>query len=364
MGKHPAITAEQIHAVWKKRRWRSRLRSLLGKDVKMRPRQMTCLKDTFKSSVWRVDLKTPGGTLPVILKIFKPLKRKRRESIVEKNMYLSGSKVLGDFMPNILLAKEHTAGQNAWVFMERLTPLPELVKFTPSHFDRVIPTLAKLHARTYNERFLNEAYRFASWLPHYLSEAAKRERRRYNEKCKKYLELAMEKSDLRPLLAPRYDLLKSLLDKGPIYFPQVVLAGMSVVHSDLQIPNIAVRGKITPGKPWKIKFIDWEGAKYAPCWFDMVSLVGVYLSYRTEFRDQEERILAHTSTLYAKEMKKRGITFPLDPPTLMKMAFLQRILEKGLYLQLNWAVTNRKEALLLSGYLQKIERWGRELRLF
>jgi Phosphotransferase enzyme family. len=363
LGKPSSVTAEQIHSVWRQRRWRRRLRSLLGKDVKLRPKRMTCLKDTFKSSVWRLDLKTPDGTFPVILKIFKPLKRKRRESLVEKKMYLSGSKALADFMPRILLARENVAGQSAWVFMERLTPLPELVQFHPDHFDRIIPTLAKLHACTFNEKFLDVAHRFASWLPHYLSEASKKERKRYNEKCKKYLELAMEKRDLHSLIAPRYDLLKTLLDKGPIYFPQVVVAGMSVVHSDLQIPNIAVCGTITPGKPWKIKFIDWEGARYAPCWFDMVNLVGIYLSYRTEWRHKEEQILSRTATLYASEMKKRGITFPLDPPTLMKMAFLQRILEKGLYLQLNWAVTGRKEAVLLSGFLQKIERWSRELRL-
>jgi len=57
------------------------------------------------------------------------------------------------------------------------------------------------------------------------------------------------------------------------------------------------------------------------------------------------------------------VSFSLDPMKLYRMAYLQRILQRGLYLQLSWAVTGRKEAKLLQVYLEKTKALSKELGL-
>ena len=165
----------------------------------------------------------------------------------------------------------------------------------------------------------------------------------------------------RQLLDPYVSLLRRLLEKGPEYFPEVRRAGCSIVHSDLQLSNIACHH--VKRQHWNIKFIDWEGGKFAPCWYDMVSLIGVYMAYRREWSDKEEAITKRCVRLYANEMQGNGVTFLTDPMKLYQMAYLQRILQRGLYLQLKWAVTGRKETKLLPIYLTKIQALSKTLNL-
>lgn len=323
---------------------------------------MECLKDSYKSSIWNLEINADKKSLPVILKISKYLKDERPESTVEKKIYRKASKVLQPFMPEVYLTKKNVCGSDLWVFMEHIDPLKGRVIYNPDHFDKIIPTLAKLHASTMNERFLRQEKLFADWLPRYDTKEAHEERVHLKKFTLYYLDEAMKNKDLNTMITPYYSLLLTILKRDGEYFPEVRKEGCSIIHGDLHTANIVCRD--VTKKVWDIKFIDWEGAKYAPCWFDLVNLIGVFLAYRKEWKDQEDAITHRCVHLYANEMRKNGVTFKSDPLKLYEMAYLKKVLEKGLYLQLNWAVTGKKEAKLLESYLEKIKVIGEKLELY
>lgn len=320
-----------------------------------------CIKDSFKSSIWQANLSSAQFKQPIIIKIFKPLSRERRNNTVEKNIYRKARTILHGLMPDIYHIQRKVIGRDVWVVMEYVRPLQGQITFAPSYFDKIIPSLAQLHGRTFNESFHSHHSVFKDWLPQYGQRNQERDRHRTHEKTIKLIDEAMKRKDLYTIIQPSYNRIQKIMRKGPHYFPQLIEAGQSIIHNDLQIPNMGCNN--VNDQQWSLKFIDWEGAHFAPCWFDMVNLVGVFLAYRTDWRKQEEAIVKHCVELYTSEMNKQGITFRKNPVTLYKMAYLQRILEKGLYLQLNWELTGRKKAHLLHGYIDKINRWGKELIL-
>ena len=323
---------------------------------------MVCLKDSYKSSIWKLEIKAGRQSVPIILKISKPLREKRPESIVERNIYRKAKKAMQPFMPLIYLTKKNVNGRDLWVFMEYIESVKGRVRYSPDHFSKIIPTLAKLHASTMGDRMKQHERLFASWMPRYDSEEMIRERKRINKETLDYLDRAMKVPNLKKMLSPHYDLLRKLLNKGPEYFPEVTNAGMSIVHGDLHTANMVCRN--VNEEVWKLKLIDWEGAKYAPCWFDLVNLVGIFLAYRREWKEEEETITRRSVYLYAEEMRKNGVVFDMDPMQLFQMAYLQRILQRSLYLQLNWAVTGKKEAKLLPVLLEKVYVLSKRLILY
>ena len=185
--------------------------------------------------------------------------------------------------------------------------------------------------------------------------------RRTNKKALAYLDKAMTRPDLKARLGVNYRRLQSILQRGPEYFPELNQAGKSIIHGDLQTPNMGCNN--VGESNWNIKFLDWEGARYAPCWFDVFNLMGVFFAYRKDWRKDEEEVILRCAPLYAAEMAKYEIEFQEDPVRLYKMAYLQRVLERSLCLQLEWAVEGNKQAFLLEGYVEKINTWGKELGL-
>lgn len=362
MNRTSSIDKRLIRKTWSKRKLYESFQFLSAKKATLNHRKMECLKDSYKSSIWKLVVHADSNSLPVILKISKQLKKERQESIVEKKIYRKATQVLQPFMPKVYLTKKNVSGRGLWVFMEYIEPLEGRVQYNPDHFDKIIPTLAKLHAITIDKRFLEQEHIFADWLPRHDSKEARKERMRLNELTRYYLDEAMKKKDLHTVIKPYYSLLQAVLKKGPEYFPEVRKAGCSIIHGDLHTANIVCRN--VHQNEWDIKFIDWEGAKYAPCWYDLVNLIGVFLAYRKEWKDQEEEITHRCVHLYAEEMRKNGVVFHLDPVKLYEMAYLKKVLEKSLYLQLNWAVTGKKEAKLLTGYLEKIRVLGKKLDFY
>jgi thiamine kinase-like enzyme len=354
------ISERTIGRTWRKLNFSEQIGSVLKDSVSLSKEHRVCLKDSFKSSIWSLEANGKNKTYPVILKIFKPVNR--TESLVELNMYRKAGKLLHGLMPDIYFIEQRVNGNEWWVCMEHNKPVKGQLVFTPRHFLNIIPSLAELHARTYNDKFKSHKSLFSDWLPVYQSVVMKRERHETNEKTKLLLEEAMNHPHLKEMIQPSYSTIKKLLQKGSLYFPEMIEAGQSIVHSDLQTANMCC-SDITK-KNWPIKFIDWEGAKYAPCWFDMVNMVGIFFAYRKDWRAHEQAITQQCVQLYAQEMKKRGIVWKQDPYKLYKMTFLQRILEKTLFLQLNWEVKGIKKGLLLPGIVDKINRWGKELKLF
>lgn len=355
-----------------RRRWRSlscaeKFKSSLnsGKGVKgeviLNHRQMTCLKDSYKSSVWKLEIIVNSKKVPIILKIFKHTRKPRPESTVEKNMYRKAKKVLQPFMPDIYMTKKNVNGHDLWVFMEHIEKIQGQIQFHPRYFEKIIPTLAKLHASTMIKSFDQHRSLFANWLPRYDSKEMVKERGEWKEKTLFYLDQALKLPKYREIVEPYSLLLRRLLQKGPEYFPEVLQAGCSIVHSDLQLSNMVCHN--VNERHWYIKFIDWEGGKFAPCWYDVVNLIGVYMAYKREWRNEEEDITERCVKLYAKEMEKNGVSFQIEPVNLYQMAYLQRMLQRGLYLQLSWAVTGRKEAKLLKVYLEKTKALSKILGL-
>lgn len=321
-----------------------------------------CIKDSFKSSIWQANLSSSEVNQPIIIKIFKRSSSKeRKKNIVEKNIYRKAYKVFQGLTPEIYHIQRNVLGRDTWFIMEYVQPLHKQITFAPHYFDRIIPALAQLHARTFNEKFYKQHSIFKDWLPQYEQRDLEKERHKINTKTAMLLDDAMKHKQLYKTLKPSYRNLKKIIRKGPHYFPPLIEAGQSIIHNDLQTPNIGCNHVHEPN--WTLKFIDWEGAQYAPCWFDMFNLVGVFLAYRTDWKSKEETIVKHCAELYASEMKKQGFAFRRDPLQLYKMACLQHILEKGLYLQLSWEISGRKKAYLLNGFVDKINRWGKELSI-
>ncbi|MFD0710670.1 aminoglycoside phosphotransferase family protein [Paenibacillus sp. GCM10027626] len=361
MGRVKVITKRFIRRKWRKMNFADTFKHVLNGEVSLNHRKMECLKDSYKSSIWKLEIKSGQTSMPVILKISKQLRKSRPESTVEKNIYRRARKVLQPFMPKIYLTKRNVNGHDLWVFMEYIEAVKGRVHYNPDHFDKIIPALAKLHAATMNEKFEQHEKIFADWLPRFDSPRMLTERIETNKLTLHYLDEAMKKPKLKAIVQPYYSRLRELLKKGPGYFPEVSKAGLSIIHGDLHTANMACHN--LKERKWQVKFIDWEGAKFAPCWFDLVNLVGVFLAYRREWADKEEAITRRAVRLYADEMKKNGVEFKTEPLTLYRMAFLKRILERGMYLQLKWAVTGKKEAKLLKIYLKKIEILGKQVGL-
>ncbi|WP_256759892.1 phosphotransferase [Cohnella sp. WQ 127256] len=350
----------EISLKWREAQCADKLAGHFGHAVTLNDHNMECLKETVKSTIWKLEITANGVIYPVILKIFKaPV---ANQDLIELNMYRKASGILTDVMPTIYAIEEEADGQNIWVFMEFVPQLKGQVIFTPDHFDKIIPALAKLHAQTYNERFYDRWETFVDWLPLYQSESKILERQKANKETLEYLDKAMSRPDLKQILDPSYSRLKVILSKGPEYFQELVQAGKSIIHNDLQTPNIGCNN--VGEADWNIKFIDWEGARFAPCWFDMFNLIGVFFAYRKDWRSSEDAVIHRCTHLYTEEMRKYGIEFKVDPVRLYKMAYLQRVLERSLYLQLQWATDGQKQAFLLEGYLEKIKVWGKELRLY
>lgn len=356
------VTERRIRRYWRHLGIGEAWKAKHGEEAVLQSTDMTCLKDSYKSSIWKLALKENGKQRSVILKVHKPLRKPRPESTVEKNIYRRARKVLHAFMPHIYASKRnvHRHG-DLWTFMEYVEPVKGQVVYTPDHFTRIIPSLARMHAATYGKRLAAYTTIFGDWMPRYDSPAMREQREQTRRDTLHYLGEAMKRPALKLIVSPYERMLRRLLEKGPDYCPEVTKTGLSVVHGDLHTANMASNHVNTAD--WQVKLIDWEGAKIAPCWYDIVNLIGVFLAYRREWKKEEDQITRAAVELYAREMQKHGVVFDLPPLMLYRMAYLQRVLERGIYLQLNWAVTGKKEAKLLRVYLEKIWILSKLLKL-
>lgn len=354
------ISSDLINLVWKELNLQQMMSESLGYPAVLLEDHNKCLKNTHKSSIWKLTLRVQEQIKSIILKIIKAKDKEREESQVELNMYLKASHIFKGSMPDIYYTT--VLQEDTWVFMEFIRPIEGQLSFHPRYFDNIIPGLAQMHSLTYNERFYNLEHCFMPWIPIYNM----REKMNYREKLinetMELINTAQEHSELKHLVKPYAKQLKAILPKGPLYFKELSNAGASIVHADLQLGNIGCNN-LTEDAPWDIKFIDWEGAEFKPCWMDMANLIGVFLSYRSDWKEEEEDIVAHCAKLYDDEMKKLGIHFTGDPVKLYKMADVQRVLELGLFQQLRWALDKSYKGVLLESTLPRLIKWSGELDL-
>jgi thiamine kinase-like enzyme len=355
------MTIEEMISHWQRNKWNKKLTKRFGRKVQLLEDKIDCLKNSReRSSIWKVFVTDGVEQIPVIIKIFKlPLKDNH---LLEIGMYQNGTALFQEFMPRLYLFEKKVNGEEAWLFTECLDPLRGQIKITPEHLEQIIPTVAKFHALTFENRFTQNSQLFDPSLPTFDSVLKVKEREQGIKKAKKYLDLAMKDPNVKELNLPRYNLIKSILEKGPIFFPELWESGQCLIHGDLHIHNICCKNA-TDEKDWQIYLIDWESAKYYPCWYDLVVLVELLIDFRSDWQKREEEIRRRCVNLYTKEMQKYGVTFNEDPLNLLKKAYLQRTLEKKLAGHLN-KVVNGEKSPLLKRYLEKIEVWGKELGLY
>lgn len=328
----------------------------MDKRVVIDSDKIECLKSTRRSSIYKLLLRTKADYYPIILKIYNSADYKNE---VEINIYDRAYPIMKEFLPEIYLIEQN--GNETWIFMEFVRQVRGQITFSPKHFDYIIPTVAKLHAHTFEDKIKKHKDVWESWLPIYESSRMRNDRAKYIRKTIDFLDDAMKDDQLREVIKPHYKSLIKLCNKGPDFFPKLFENGSSITHGDLHMQNIC-SNNVTLNAPWNIQFIDWESTKYAPVWFDMVVLVELLIGFRKDWQSHAEEIRTHCVELYAKEMKKNGITFKTAPIDLYKMAYLQRTLEKGLHTQLRRIFDNRGGELL-PYHLEKISTWGRELGL-
>jgi thiamine kinase-like enzyme len=353
---------EEVVSCWKKFNWEKKLKTVIGKKVKLVEESIECLKNTReKTSIWKLVLTDGKHFFPIVLKIYKqPLKENHR---LEISMYQKAYNIYHEFMPKLYWLEPNVNGNETWMLTECLQPLRGQIKLAPNHLERIIPTVAKFHAITFDNRFLQHTDLFDSSLPHFDSEEKVKERTKGIKKAMENLDLAMKDPNVRELVAPRYKIIKKILKKGPVFFPEITESGQCLIHGDLHVHNICCENANEEKENWKVSLIDWESAKHYPCWYDLVVLVELLIDFRADWQQREEEIRSQCVQVYCQEMLKYGITFNEDPLNLLKKAYLQRTLEKKLSSHLQKVLDGGKSALL-KRYLEKIEVWGKELGLY
>jgi len=352
------INEKLIIKHWEDFGFHKSLRPFFGGEGELDKHKIKLLKYSlghphYKSGVWMLSVTVRNRTFPVILKV---MHKGRAGNEIEINMYRKTNKTLQGVIPDVYCT--YSEGDYVWTLLEHVRSIDDQVEFHPKYFLKIVPALADLHSRTFN-KWDNDLYK--SWLPFYHSDALKRERKQLVGKTLQAMDEGMQHEKLKAVLKPYYHMMQKILKKGPVYFPEVIKAGQCITHNDLQIRNTGCND--LKKSRWNVKFLDWESAKYYPCWFDMVSLIGVLFGYRQDFRKIEKKFTRQSVLYYAHEMEKHGVKFKKDPMDLYKMAYLQRALEYDVYFHIS-KFFSRNEITLLPVFLEKIKYWGKELRLY
>lgn len=328
-----------------------------GEKVQFNFKEIECLKDTRRSSIWKLNLNRNGKNLPVILKIYTSIKKHKNQ--VEINFLKHRMPQMKEFMAEIYLIASTMNGNETWVLMENVQQLRGQIKMNPDYFAKIIPSIAALHATTFEGS--TTYHTITKFLPIYQSSEMVAEREVAVKKTIDYLDDAMENSQLQQLVKPYHKQVRNILKRGPDFFPKLISAGKCVIHGDLHMQNICCNN--VEEQDWHIKLIDWETARCSPCWIDLAILVEILIDFRKDWRKDAENIRYKCVHLYTEELRKYGITFTTEPMKLYKMAYLQRTLEKGLYTQMKRELQGRP-GVLLEPYLRKIKTWGTELHIY
>ncbi|MDZ3952433.1 aminoglycoside phosphotransferase family protein [Bacillus thuringiensis] len=329
----------------------------MGERIAIDATKIECLKSTKRTSIYKLFLRKKMRYYPIILKVYNSTNYKNK---IEIQLYQRASPILKEFLPQIYHIEKK--GTETWIFMEFVQQVRGQITFSPKHFEHIIPTVAKLHAHTFEDNFKKHKGVWDPWLPIYESSKMRSNRSKYIGKTITLLNDAEKDDRLRETIKPYHQSLIKLCQKGPDFFSELFESGSSITHGDLHMQNIC-SNNVTLDAPWNIQFIDWESVKYGPVWFDMIVLVEILLGFRKDWQSHAEEIRTHCVDLYTTQMQKNGIEFKTAPIVLYKMAYVQRALEKGLHTQLRRIFDNRCGCELLTYHLEKVSIWGRELGL-
>lgn len=327
------------------------LRQTIDQKIRLNADNIECLKATRRSSVWKIQLTDKT----FILKIYTSQTSRNK---IEVNFLKQRVSQVRPFMPEVYWIGSPNNDDEVWILMEYIQQLRGQIKMHPDYFSKIIPSIARLHATTFEG---SPAYeKVTQFLAPYQSSQMIKDREKSVHKTIKYLKKGMKKKHLRKIIKPYYKQTLSILNKGSDFFPELITEGQCVTHGDLHLQNICCHNVLE--KNWHIQLIDWETVKCSPGWIDLAILVEVLLDFRKDWQKNAQEIRHNCVQLYTEELQKHGITFQTDPMKLFKMAYLQRTLEKGLYTHLRRELQGRR-GVLLEIYLKKINSWGPELNL-
>lgn len=350
-----------MSATWRRRireRWRAwrvagSVAAAHGDDGGCELARIEPVRRNRRYSLWRLYPSDPTGTgRPVMLKILGPSRRNR----VERNVYGKARHVLEPVLPRVYAHRRYRGW--TWIFHEHVHPLAGRHPFAPETFARVMPLVARLHAATFRPGPAAAPEPFRPWLATY-ARGIYGKRDPY-ARTRRFLDRAARRPHLAHLLRPHRRTLDLLLAKGPRQFRELAGTGWSVIHGDLHMHNVCCND--LQAETWDIRFIDWETARFAPVWFDLIVLVELLIDFRKDWWPREAQIRRQAVADYVRAMERHGIRIPGDHARLYRLAYLQRTLETGLATQLRRALRGREHPLL-GRYLHKLAHWSRDLGL-
>ena len=183
-GIYPLNNLEEIVSHWQHVNWDKKLSKAFGKSVHLIQDRIEVLKNSReKTSIWRLAMTDGIEHFPIVLKIFKmPLKEKHS---LEISMYTKAYSLYHEYIPKLYGLEPNEDSQEIWMVTEYVKPLRGQIKLAPHHLERIIPTVAKFHAQTFGNRFLQHANLFDTSLPKFDSpERSKGENEIYRENKK------------------------------------------------------------------------------------------------------------------------------------------------------------------------------------
>ena len=344
------LTAARIRRRWQA--WRVAEAVAIAHGHPRRP-QLRAVRLRLRNrrySLWQLELEADGSPLPpVILKVLSHHRRNR----VERELWCKGRRLLAPVLP--ILYGCHTLDGHTWLFQQQVLPLAGRIALRPATFAQILPAVATLHALAWR---MGPGPAPTPWLPN-CSDGPYAGPRAY-ARTRAYIERALRRQDLRRLLKPYRGLLMALLDGGSGLFGELAATVWSIVHGDLHMHNVCCND--LGSRRWDVRFIDWQTARFAPVWFDLVVLVELLIDFRRDWWPEAADIRRQAFEHYRRALEERGLELSGDPWRLYRLAYLQRTLEIGLRTQLRRALDGR-DSPLLERYLHKLADWSRELQL-
>lgn len=340
------ITETQILEKWKEWGVEDKLPIKLKEPLKKH--HLSVLKNTNARLILKIDAPSVNGPHPLILKINKgtPFDTKQKEWLLYKNLK---DTELQEFLPVIYNFQKDNEDES-WLVMEYLNPFTEEKELTVDQLFSIVERIAQLHAATYEHQPV------AAVISGTLSGFQSQERTQHLDQMKVHLQQAKEDPYLKQVINEYCPELYELAELD-LAFPELMVSGKCLIHGDLHIGNICYDAEQT------IKFIDFSGATYSPCWLDLVKLIEFMMDHHPEWGDQEQ-IRSKALRIYLQTMKRGGVRFKEKENCyrFYCLAYLTTVFEKELRRHLK-SILEGETRYIFPKILKKISRFSQELQL-
>ena len=104
--------------------------------------------------------------------------------------------------------------------MEFVSQIRGQLTFHPKHFKYIIPSVAELHSRTFENKTISDG-KWRSWLPVYESETMRKGRKKQIKKTAELLDRALKDERTKDIVKPHYRQITNLLEQESRIFPRI-----------------------------------------------------------------------------------------------------------------------------------------------